>query len=132
MANVCRGLEEMIQRGYNPEKDPAVIDHGATRGGVTYGMSPTLTASRAKTGGFWLLHKGRTMTLCEMMRLQGLRPSRFALPPGMCQSALGHAVGNAMSGNVVHRIVARISWALGMPRVQDKWSDPLYGALLLL
>ena len=129
--NVVRGLEEIIKRGCGPARTPAVIDHGASRGSVTFGASPTLTAARAKTGGFWLLHKGRTMTLDEIMRLQGMRPSRFQLTCGMRPSAMGKAVGNAMSGNVLHRVVARIAWALGMDEVRDQWSDPVRAAKLL-
>ena len=129
--NVARGLEEIIKRGCDPAMTPAVIDHGASRGSVTFGASPTLTASRAMAGGFWLLHKGRTMTLDEMMRLQGMRPSRFKLTSGMRPSAMAKAVGNAMSGNVLHRVIARIAWALGMDAVRDQWSDPPCAAALI-
>ena len=130
-ANVSRGLEEMIDKNYDPRSTPAIIDHGATRGAVTYFAAPTLTACRMGAGGFWLLHKGRQMTYTEMLRLQGLPPSRFKPLTSKSQAKMQHAVGNAMSGNVVHRMVARIAWPMGYTDVRDAWADPLEACLSL-
>ena len=74
-------------------------------------------------GGFWLLHKGRQMTYTEMLRLQGLPPNRFKPLTSKSQNQMQHAVGNAMSGNVVHRLLARVAWALGYSAVRDAWAD---------
>ena len=68
----------------------------------------------------------------EMMRLQGMRPRRFLPTPGMTPSALNHAVGNAMSGNVLHRLLACVAWSLGMDAVQDQWSAPAEAVVNLL
>ena len=62
-----------------------------------------------EAGGFWLLHKGRQLIYTEMLRLQGLPPRRFMPLKSKSQTEMQHAVGNAMSGNVVHRLVARIN-----------------------
>lgn len=129
---VVRGLQSMIDKGYDPSITPAIIDHGASKGGVTYGASPTLCASRAQSGGCWLLHKGRTMTYNEMLRLQALQPTRFMPLPGALQSAMNHAVGNAMSGNVLHRVLVRVAWSMGMSAVIDEWCDPPRAAVKFL
>ena len=80
-------------------------------------------------GGFWLLHKGRQMTYTEMLRLQGLQPSRFKPLTTKSQTKMQHAVGNAMSGNVMHRLVARIAWAMGHTEVCDAWATPINVAM---
>ena len=130
--NVTRGLKTIIARGLDPSHVPAVIDAGASHGTVTFGAAPTLTASRCAQRGFWLLHMGRPLNLLEMMRLQGMRPARFQVPSFMRPSQMSAAVGNAMSGNVLHRVVARMLWSLGMDMVQDQWQVPELAAQKLL
>ena len=132
--NIRRGLEEMLDKRCDPRTYPAMIDHGATRGPVAYRVCPTMTACRMRGGGFWLLHKGRQMTYNEMLRLQGLPPTRFKPVAGARQSQknqMKHAVGNAMSGNVLHRVMARIAHSLGVP-AKDEWADPLQACVKLL
>ena len=60
-----------------------------------------------------------------MLRLQGLQPNRFKPLTPKSQKRVQHAVGNAMSGNVMHRIIARIAWAMGHTDVPDQWADPI-------
>ncbi len=52
-----------------------VTDHrgSSDRRHSCIGYSPTLTATRAKAGGYWLSTRGRTMSLNEMAKLQGFR-----------------------------------------------------------
>ena len=47
---------------------------------LTLGYSPCLTRSRAGNGGHWLFNRNREMSTREMLRLQGMRASRFRLP----------------------------------------------------
>ena len=124
----------MLEKGCDPRTTPAMIDHGATHGPVAYRVCPTMTACRMRGGGFWLLHKGRQMTYNEMLRLQGLQPTRFKPAVGARQAQrnqLKHAAGNAMSGNVVHRVLARIAQSLGVDAI-DEWADPLRACVKLL
>ena len=90
-----------------------MIDHGATRGPVAYRVCPTMTACRMRGGGFWLLHKGRQMTYNEMLRLQGLQPTRFKPAAGARQS---HVWQRA---------------SLGVD-AKDEWADPLQACVKLL
>ena len=62
--------------------------------------------------------------------LQGIHPARFTPIDGMSRGMMDHAVGNAMSGNVVHRLFARVLWSMGFA-VVDKWADPLDAVALL-
>ena len=78
------------------------------------------------------MHKGRQMTYTEMLRLQRLRPDRFKPLSAKSQSKMQHAVGNAMSGNVVHRLIVGIAMSLGHTAVRDEWSDPLVACVNLL
>ena len=74
------------------------------------------------------------MTYNEMLRLQGLRPTRFKPVVGARQSQINQmkrAVGNAMSGNVLHRVIARIAQSLGVD-AKDEWADPLRACVKLL
>ena len=53
------------------------------------------------------------MTDKEIFRLQGLDPNRFQVPPGMRASKVRHAVGNAMSGNVIRMLLEASLTAMG-------------------
>ena len=130
--NIIKALEKTITKGWDVNA-PASVGQGSSRGGLVVGALPTLTATRCSQGGFWLLHRGRFTRPHEMMRLQGLRPRRFAKLDNMTQSQFNHAVGNAMSGNVLTRVVAQLIDSVYGPRlVQDPWADPHMAAPLLL
>ena len=53
------------------------------------------------------------MTDDELFRLQGLQRQRWQLPLGVHQSKLRHAIGNAMSGNVIKAIMEAALMAMG-------------------
>ena len=110
---VVEALTKMIASGKNPLRGAAVCACDCRNPCVMYNVTPCLTASRCKTGGHWLMHRARRMTLKEMFRLQGLRPERWSLPPGVNQAHLQFCVGNAMSGNVVRPIIERVLVSLG-------------------
>ena len=61
-----------------------------------------------RAGGHYLMTLGRTMTEKEMCRLQGIPDGRIDYcNAGAPKAEFLHAVGNAMSSNVVARILAR-------------------------
>ena len=89
-----------------------------------------LTHSRAKTGGYYLTtHKRRTSTE-EMCRLQGLNPSDVPwVQGGMARTTFNGALGNAMSANVLERLLPRVLQAAGIIETTDwtdKWSQEGY------
>ena len=72
--------------------------------------SPCLTRSRSK--GHWLIHKNRRMNIKEMMRRQGIDPDNFKQV--VSDSVMGQQLGNAMSVNVMERILAKALLAAGL------------------
>ena len=110
MERVQAASVKLESAGYLPEASDAVVDVGSSAkwSHVMRGCSPCLTASRAKTGGHYLLTFRRLMTETEICRLQGIPDGRFDYAKAnVKQNQFLHAVGNAMSSNVVARILAR-------------------------
>ena len=89
----------------NPATLPVIIDTGSSRVGWQIGKSPTLTASRGSSHGFWTLQHGRDLTLSEMARLQGLDPKamKVTMPP----TKFGKALGNAFTAPVFAAILRK-------------------------
>ena len=91
---------------------------------LTENFMPTITRSRGYTGGYLLLRKGwrRFTTLDELAKLQGTRLDRLDLT-GVSNPQLGGMIGNAMSRNVLDRLIPRILYASGSIRTlpRDKW-----------
>ena len=61
-----------------------------------------------------------------MLRLQGMRPARFVVPPSVPTPAFHGMVGNSMSVNIIEVLLAMLSRAcpavLGAPPLPDRWS----------
>ena len=130
--NIVQALEKTITKGLDVHA-PASVDQGSSHGGLMVGKVPTLTATRCAGGGFWLLHRGRYTKAHELLQLQGLRPRRFVKLGNMTRNQFNHAVGNAMSGNVLTRIVASLLRSVYGPHaIRDPWADPHTAARLLL
>ncbi len=64
------------------------------------------------------------MTLTELMRLQAMNPTRFKINVPFQQ--VGHQIGNAMSKNVIERILVRALTASGLiapQTLRDTWES---------
>ena len=88
------------------------------------GVSPCLTRTRAATG-IYIASRGSRMTLQEMLRLQGLPPRHILRHQGdVTNRQLGGMIGNAISVNVLERIVGRVLPACGLVRgaLSDRWA----------
>ena len=109
---------KLESRGLRPERCDAVLDIGASTawGHMMTDCSPCLTAQRCmQTGGHFLLRFGRTMTEKELCRLQGIPDGRFDYDAaGVPKTKFLHAVGNAMSSNVLARLLARALPSAGL------------------
>lgn len=107
---VQRAVEKLKAGGFKGA-DEAIVDIGcsAAWSSVMPGCSPCLTASRCKSlGGHYLLRRERMMTEKEVCRLQGIPDSRINyVRANVRKSVFLHAVGNAMSSNVLARVLAR-------------------------
>jgi len=80
-----------------------------------------LTKSRAR--GFWLTSRGRRMTLDEQLRVQGMQRSFKQV---VSDRVLGGQIGNAMSQNVVERLLIQLLPAAGLiskeQPLHDRWA----------
>ena len=77
--------------------------------------SAAATASSCCQGGRYITMYKRMMAVRETCRLQAIRPRRFDFEQaGVSQKGFLHAVGNAMSANVLARLFDRALYAAGM------------------
>ena len=107
VANNIRQAKEVVRkRGDSPSVDPYIVDVDASdmKSQVIKGISPCITRSRCD--GHWLLHRQRRMSKSEMLRLQGVDPTTFN--QAVSDRSLGEQIGNAMSVNVVERLLFQI------------------------
>ena len=111
-ANVEQALESIRLAGEDPLKKPYVIDcdSSGSRADRMFGVSPCITCRRG--GGHWVTNRGRRFSKEEMMRLQGMNPARFKVAVSAAQ--LGRQLGNAMSVNVLERLLALVLPAAGL------------------
>ena len=92
--------------------------------------SPCLTASRCCQGGHYITTYKRMMTVHEMCRLQAIPPRCFDFQQaGVSQTEFLHAVGNAISANVLARLFDRALYAAGLTQCLR---EPHDGAFLQL
>jgi DNA (cytosine-5)-methyltransferase 1 len=99
-------------------KHPYVFDLDGSKPHSMKGCCPCITRARGSTG-FYLPSRGRRMTVGERLRLQGLPQVylRGKCRQGISDRQLGQMIGNAMSGNVLERLLARLLPACGLSRV---------------
>ena len=114
LQNLHKARQSIIASGGRPEHEPWVVDCDSSLRYSNYmhNVSPCLTKSRAR--GHWLLHKNRRMNINEMLRLQGFNPAQVAVAVSEC--TLGQQIGNAMSVNVIERVLNHALQAAGLTR----------------
>merc|ERR1712128_147216 len=71
----------------------------------------------------WLTNRGRRMLKTEMMRLQGMDPTKFTV--AVSENRLGHQLGNTMSVCVLERLFTRLLPAAKLVRgtIKDRWAS---------
>ena len=92
-------------------------------------VCPCITRSRGNSGGYYIMSLGRRTSVTEMGRLQGFSDDTLAvLSKKLGRSALGAALGNAMSMNVLDRLLPRVCFSAGFikdfkdPRLDAKYN----------
>jgi hypothetical protein len=90
-------------------------------------VCPCITKSRGGTHGFYIISLRRWMTIHEIAGFQGMPTwitDRF-LQRGVSEVVLGRALGDAMSLNILMRILPRALMASGVltKLPQDVWED---------
>ena len=105
--NVCkRGLEKWFDECDPTQETRCVVVFSTQAWSASMrGVSPCLTATRCKQGGHFISTRRGLMTLPEMCRLQCIPPGRFK---PLSERHFLEAVGNAMSANVLARLLAQV------------------------
>ena len=120
-SSIRNALAHVRKCGDIPQSEPYVVDVDASdrKSQVIKNLSPCITRSRCY--GHWLLHRQRRMTPCEMLRLQGVDPTTFRQT--VSDRALGQQVGNAMSVNVVERLLYEVFRQTNLVpmKQEDRW-----------
>merc|ERR1712129_352623 len=122
--NVINALREVKKKGLNPAKEAFIVDcdSSAGRSAIRRGYSPCITCSRG--AGHWVTNRGRRMLKTEMMRLQGMDPTKFTV--AVSDAQLGKQLGNTMSVCVLERLFTRLLPAAKLVRgdiVKDRWEN---------
>merc|ERR1712153_235976 len=121
--NVIRALRDVKKEGSDPAKEAFIVDCDSSPGRsvVVRGYSPCITCSRG--AGHWLTNRGRRMLKTEMMRLQGMNPTKFMV--AVSESRLGHQLGNTMSVCVLERLFTRLLPAAKLVgrTIKDRWAS---------
>ena len=122
-AKLLAYLDLLRSRGHDPDVDTWIINvfggfgpHGMKN------MCPCLTRGRAGSGGHWVSTRGRLLTIDEMLMLQGMRADVHRT--GITNRQVGYMIGNAMSVNVLERLLLRLLPGVGLvpERPHDRWA----------
>jgi len=114
-AKLRRLLLKVRAAGNNPRSTccPYIFDLDGSTPHAMKGRCPCITRSRGGSG-FYLPSRGRRLTLGERLRLQGLPLAYLRRREGVSDRQLGMTIGNAMSGNALARLLARLLPASGL------------------
>ena len=116
-------LAKLQLRGHNPGADTWIINVFGRESHGMRGKSPCLTRVWAGAGGHWVSNRSRLLTIQEMLVLQGM-PGNVRRA-GISDRQLGLMIGNAMSVNVLERLLVRLLPAVGLMRretLHDRWA----------
>ena len=122
--NINKAKAKIRSAGKNPDVDSFVVDCDAStaKSRHVHDYSPCITRSR--NHGHWLTNRNRRMTINEMFRLQGMDPTQFQVATS--KSVLGQHIGNAMSVNVIERVLIRAIKAARLIKIDsipDRWES---------
>lgn len=122
--NVKSALRQLVREGSDPTKEAFIVDCDSSPGRSKHihGVSPCITCSRG--AGHWVTNRGRRLMKEEMMRLQGMDPTRFTV--AVTDSQLGKQLGNTMSVNVFERLLVRVLPAAKLVKrgvLVDRWES---------
>ena len=126
--NLDEALAVLRTDGHDPDDVCFAIDVDASSRfrSVMKERSPCFLRSRAR--GFYLSSVGRRMTIDEMAALQGF--SCFG-STSVSSAALGGMLGNAMSMNIVVRVMSSVLPSIGV-QVPPTFIDPWFPAQRLM
>lgn len=122
-AKLLAYLDTLRSRGHDPDVDTWIVNvFGGFQPHGMKNMCPCLTRGRAGAGGHWVSNRGRLLTIDEMLMLQGMRAD--VRRTGISNRQVGLMIGNAMSVNVLERLLLRLLPSVGLlpERPHDRWA----------
>ena len=119
--NLVRAFKQIKKHHGKPKSVDAVIDIGCSPRFSTYkvGAAPTLTAGRCAARGYFSTSLQRKLSVPELMRLQGANP-RTLKTEGASRTTLGRMAGNAMSVNVLAKVLKQALLSTDLP-ARSQW-----------
>ena len=110
------------------KKSVVVVDAGASAKyrHMMVDMMPCVTRTAAMSCRYIIVNQSgcRRVTVNELAKVQGVGLNRFDTS-GLTRSQIGGMIGNAMSRNILDRVLPRLLFSVGvlkkLPR--DKWAD---------
>eukprot|EP00440_Ansanella_granifera_P073881 gb/GFBE01080165.1/.p1 GENE.gb/GFBE01080165.1/~~gb/GFBE01080165.1/.p1 ORF type:complete len:382 (+),score=85.77 gb/GFBE01080165.1/:1-1146(+) len=123
--NVTQNLAKLTAEGKKPLSNTFALDIDATPQWCTVMRDRTMCMTKSRPHGYWLTSRGRRMNLNEMLRCQGMQPGCFKQV--VSDRAIGMQIGNAMSQNVIERILINLLPVAGLVqqdvRLVDRWAN---------
>lgn len=124
--NVKIAIRRLLRAGKRPFVQPYIADIDSTTPRMKYMLdqAPCITCNRCGGRGHWIMNRGRRLNIVETMRLQGMHTPKDGFNIVVKTSETAKQVGNAMSVNVLERLLVRIlSAARLVPRaLPDRWA----------
>jgi DNA (cytosine-5)-methyltransferase 1 len=121
--NVKLILEHLTAQGHRPLTKTFTIDHNSSASRCGYMEDKVMCMTRSRSRGHWLTSHGRTMNVNEMLRCQGMERCFTQV---ISDPQLGAQIGNAMSQNVVERLLIQVLPAAGLVSpdccLVDRWA----------
>ena len=121
--NINRAKKSAIAKGVDVQRTPVVVDMDSSDGWSSFQVekSPCLTRTRCAGLGYYVLSSKRRLFHEDMIRLQGMNPKRLDILD-MSDTDIRRAAGNAMSANVVARILSCGLYCAGL--IDHRYADP--------
>jgi DNA (cytosine-5)-methyltransferase 1 len=121
--NVTRILKLLHEIGAQPLKKTFVLDCDASPEFCGVMRDRVMCMTKSRSNGHWLTSRARRMNLEEMLRCQGMER---CFDQVVSDRALGAQIGNAMSQNVIERLLIKLLPAAGLVpesrRLVDRWA----------
>lgn len=121
--NVKRVLKQLTKQGKKPLTKTFIIDHNSSPHFCGFTEDKVMCMTRRRGGGHWITSRGRCMNVDEQLRCQGMER---CFKQVISDLQLGGQIGNAMSQNVIERLLVKLLPAAGLVptrrRLVDRWA----------
>jgi len=121
--NVRQVLKDLIAEGVKPLAKTHIIDCDASPAFRSVMRDRTMCMTKSRASGFWVTSRGRRMNVDEMLRCQGMQRSFKQV---VSDRQLGAQIGNAMSQNIIERLLVKLLPAAGLVSqdqpLHDRWA----------